>query len=185
MTTAIRSGASDIGLLVNGVERVTIDGTGITAGGNWGKRVAQIVTYQTGAVATGTTIIPLDDTIPQNTEGDQYLSLAITPTNASSTLEIDVLVYVTSSAANAMSVALFKDSVADAIGVTCNSENSIGFAQTIKLKTILTAGTTSATTFKVRVGGANAATTTFNGVSGARRFGGLAESRITIKEYLP
>jgi hypothetical protein len=51
-------------------------------------RIAQELVSETGAVATGTTQIPIDDTIPQNTEGDQYLSLAITPTNALSTFKV-------------------------------------------------------------------------------------------------
>lgn len=34
-------------------------------------QVLQVVSYQTGAVATGTTTIPPDDTIPQITEGNE------------------------------------------------------------------------------------------------------------------
>ena len=49
----------------------------------------QIQSTQTGAVATGTTVIPLDDSIPQNTEGDEYMSLSITPSDASNILIID------------------------------------------------------------------------------------------------
>ena len=37
--------------------------------------VVQTVSYQTGAVATGTTIIPIDDTIPQISEGNEYMTL--------------------------------------------------------------------------------------------------------------
>ncbi len=57
------------------------------------KGIAQIVNFETGAVATGTTQIPFDDTIPQNTEGDQYMQLQISPVNSSSTLLIDVVAY--------------------------------------------------------------------------------------------
>ena len=39
------------------------------------RRTLQIVNSQTGAVATGTTTIPFDDTIPQNTEGTEFLSV--------------------------------------------------------------------------------------------------------------
>ena len=53
-------------------------------------RLVQVVNTQTGAVATGTTVMPIDDTIPQNTEGDQYMTLAITPTHASNKLLIEV-----------------------------------------------------------------------------------------------
>jgi hypothetical protein len=45
----------------------------------------------------------------------------------------------------------------------------------------MTAGTTSATTFKVR-GGVNAGTLTFNGEVGARLFGGVCASSITVTE---
>ena len=38
-------------------------------------KARQIVATQTGAVATGTTTFPEDDTIPQNTEGDEYMTL--------------------------------------------------------------------------------------------------------------
>jgi hypothetical protein len=44
------------------------------------------------------------------------------------------------------------------------------------------AGTTSETTFKVRAGGEEAGTTTFNGVGGARKYGGVLASSITITE---
>jgi len=45
----------------------------------------------------------------------------------------------------------------------------------------MTAGTTSATTFKFRVG-INSGTFTFNGYSGGRKLGGVAASSMTITE---
>ena len=53
--------------------------------------VVQVVNTQTGAVATGTTIMPGDDTIPQITEGNEYLTRTITPTDAANTLLITVV----------------------------------------------------------------------------------------------
>lgn len=135
-----------------------------------------------GTVATGTTVIPQDDTIPQNTEGDQYLSLSITPVNATSTLEIEVLIFL-SGAGNPIA-ALFQDSTASALasGIAFSSAN---WTEGIRIKHTMTAGTTSATTFKVRAGTGSAGTTTVNGVTSARLFGGSMVSSITIKEYLP
>ena len=52
--------------------------------------VVQVVNVQSGASATGTTVIPDDDTIPQNDEGDEYLTLAITPKSASNILVIEI-----------------------------------------------------------------------------------------------
>jgi hypothetical protein len=151
-----------------------------------GKMIGQTVTFQTGSVATGTTIIPFDDTIPQNTEGDQYMSLAITPNNASSILEIDVTVMLSSSTgALSLICALFQDATANALATVFSFQPTATGPVTLNLKHSMTAGTTSATTFKVRGGAPSAGTTTFNGTSGGRLFGGVIASRITIKEILP
>ena len=150
-----------------------------------GKLPAQVVNVSNGSLATGTTVIPFDDTIPQNTEGNEYMTCAITPTNASSTLEIDVLWCGSSSTSNYMAACLFQDSTANALAVSWNSLFQANAPTLITIKYLMTAGTTSATTFKVRAGGLTAGTTSFNGFAGSRYFGGVMASRITIKEYLP
>lgn len=145
----------------------------------------QVVSSFTGAVATGTTNIPNDDTIPQNTEGDQFLSLAITPASATSKLQITVLVSASGSVATANTiVALFQDSTASALAATTTNPIAAGVIGITTLIYIMTSGTTSATTFKVRVG-QNTGTTTINGRSGARDFGGVCVTGIIIRETLP
>ena len=151
-------------------------------------RLTQVVTSATGEVATGTTVLPFDDTIPQNTEGDQYLTATITPKNAASQLEIDVSVTIASTqgVGYALIAALFQDATANALAVNYTLQDTAsGWPHIITFKHIITAGTTSATTFNVRAGGSTAATTTLNGSGGTRVFGGVLSSRITIKEYLP
>ena len=150
-----------------------------------GKLPAQVINVPNSSLATGTTLIPFDDTIPQNTEGNEYMTCAITPTNASSTLEIDVLWCGGSSVSNYMAVCLFQDSTANALAVSWNDTFQANAPTSVTIKYLMTAGTTSATTFKVRAGGISAGTTTFNGLVGSRYFGGVMASRITIKEYLP
>lgn len=143
----------------------------------------QVVAAQTGAVGTGTTIIPLDDTIPQITEGDQYLAQAITPTNASNYLEIEVhCMLATSAVSGFMTAALFQDSTANALAAATQYVGSNNAMIHVSLKHRMLAGTTSATTFRVRCGGNNAGTTTFNGQAGGRIFGGVMASSITITE---
>ena len=159
--------------------------TSLSISGTTVKLPIQIVNTPNGSVATGTTTIPFDDTIPQNTEGNEYMTCAITPTNASSTLEIDVLWCGGSSVANYMAVCLFQDSTANALAASWNAIYQANAPTSITIKYLMTAGTTSATTFKVRAGGITAGTTTFNGFGGNRHFGGVMASRITIKEYLP
>lgn len=161
----------------------TVNGYGIT---DVGKRLYQIQRSSSGAVATGTTIIPLDDTIPQNTEGTEFLSVSITPSNASSTLEIDVVLNVSSLAGNATIIAaLFQDSTASALDATFIAQTIATGGNQMSLKYSMTAGTTSSTTFKVRAGPSGATTITVNGASSARLLGGVALSSITVKEYLP
>src|SRR5205085_1297835 len=127
----------------------------------------------TGAVATGTTVIPRDDTIPQNTEGDQYMSLSITPKSATSKLVIEAVFNYTFSTNNLVAVALFQDSTANALAAAFNWVGAADVEGQCAFNHMVTSGTTSATTFKVRAGGVGAGTVTFNGLSGSREFGGV------------
>ena len=149
-----------------------------------GGKIVQIVNSQTGALATGTTAIPFDDTIPQNTEGDQYLSLAITPTNTNNILEVDW--HMNGSYANATAVvisALFQDSTANALASAFQVSAFANSPASHSGLYRMTAGTTSSTTFKIRAGGNSGSVTwTFNGQSGGRINGGVLTSSITITE---
>jgi hypothetical protein len=145
--------------------------------------VVQVVNTQTGAVATGTTIIPSDNTIPQNNEGTEFMTLAITPKSATNKLIIRVTAVVSNSAANNwLASALFQDSTADALACAPLFQATASASVTISYSYYMTAGTTSATTFKVRCGGHIAGTTTFNGTGGTRTYGGVSASSITITE---
>lgn len=162
-----------------------VDVTIAATGGGGSGVIVQVVNTQTGAVATGSTVIPHDDTIPQNTEGDEYMTLAITPTDAGNKLKIEVIAFISCSGSSAVvALALFQDSTADALAAIATTLPTATGGQPIQLTHYMTAGTTSATTFKVRIG-PNATTITFNGQSGSRRFGGVCASSITITEIVP
>jgi hypothetical protein len=147
--------------------------------------VLQVVNYQTGAVATGTTAIPFDDTIPQNTEGNEYMSLAITPKSATSKLLIQVTVQATCSVLSWGNAALFQDSTANALAAAFGFTDAATSGHAVEFTHYMTSGTTSSTTFKVRAGVNAAGTMTFNGSTAARRLGGVLASSITITEVVP
>lgn len=148
--------------------------------------VVQVVNTQTGAVATGTTTTPSDDTIPQSGEGTEFLTLAVTPTSATNKLKIEVsLMMASATAARYLTMALHQDATADALAATVNYFSATNTMHQISLVHYMTSGTTSATTFKVRVGANTASTLTFNGVAAARTYGGIAASSITITEIVP
>ena len=152
---------------------------GTKVDGSFGK-VLQVVNYHTGALATGTTQVAWDDTIPQNDEGDEYMSLAITPTSATSKLLIRVQTHGSFNSATTATTALFQDSTAGALSAT-GKEVEVGTHE-FNFTHYMTAGTTSATTFKVRAGSKLAGTYTFNGFDGGRRLAGVIASSITITE---
>lgn len=155
-----------------------------------GANLIQAVYTQTGAVLTGTTLIPVDDTIPQNTEGDEYMTLAITPTNASNKLVIEAVAQVshTDTTPGVVIMALFQDTTVNALAVVAESDSSkLSDRDAIQLvlRHEMTAGTISATTFKIRIGSRDTGTLTFNGDAGLRLFGGVYASHIRIQEVAP
>lgn len=151
----------------------------------YGGKLIQEVGAQDGAVATGTTVIPYDDTIPQNTEGDQYLSQTITPKMSTSTLYNEVSIFASSSVLSYIIAALFQDTTVGALAVGAERGDVGTGIYNVKFTHKMTSGTTSATTFKVRIGGSSAGTITFNGESGARKFGGVFSSSLIIREVAP
>ena len=133
---------------------------------------------------TGTTLFPLDNTNPQNTEGDQYMSTDFIALSDKSILEIDVDISLASSATGTLSMGLFQDSIANAlrakpVGYIASGSATINGS----MKHLIKSTTSSSTAFKVRAGSNSAGTTYFNG-NGAGLFNGTCFSSITIKEYV-
>ena len=161
---------------------LTSGGAGVAPTFAAGGICVQVVNTQTGAGATGTTAMPGDDTIPQITEGDEYMTLAFTPGATANILVIQVTMIASTNQADTPTVALFQDSTAGALACAVDW---IGDANGVAVMTFthkMTAGTTSETTFSVRAGGTSG-TFFFNGWSASRQLGGNLASSITIKEY--
>lgn len=144
--------------------------------------VVQEVVSLYSAVATGTTVIPQDDTIPQITEGNEYMTQTITPKSATNILIIDVEVMIANSANAGKMIALFQDANANALAAKFTYVGNWTDPVNLTLRYSMVAGTTSATTFRVRGGASVAGTTTFNGLLGARLFGAIPKSSIKITE---
>ena len=162
---------------------ITTNGSAALSFATAGK-IVQVVNFSTGAMSSGTTTISTyGDTIPTKAEGDKVMELAITPTSASNKLiiEAQIGVFFNSSGAEYNTILLLQDAVTNALAVSIN-QMVAGYRGNQVLRHYMTAGTTSATTFKIHIGSPSASTTTFNGESGARKYGGTAASSITITE---
>jgi len=146
--------------------------------------VVQSANIQYTGSSTSTAIIPYDDTIPQNNEGNEFMSLAITPKKATNKLMIDIVINLSNSgdAGNALIAALFQDDVASALAAMASAFVVPTSPAFIAFRYYMTAGVTSSTTFKVRAGSNGTGTTTFNGQGGFQRLGGVMTSSITITE---
>jgi hypothetical protein len=128
----------------------------------------------------GTT--PWDDTIPQSGEGTEVFAVSITPKFTNSKLFIESRVFFSPSAKNWCVLAFHQDSAANAIAATGLYSNEVNGAMPVSLGHTMTAATTSATTFKVRLGSATPVTLNVNGPSGARKLGGVMSSYVSVWE---
>lgn len=147
--------------------------------------VIQTVYAQTTDYTSVSSTIPEDDSIPQNTEGVEILTASITPNNASNYLVITV----TSSGSNGTGAqdvfgGIFQDSTASAIAAGSGSYPVSGECFIFSLVYRMTAGTTSSTTFKFRIGTDVGSPLYVNGRPGGsgRRFGGTNITSILIEE---
>lgn len=146
--------------------------------------VVQIAATNYSAVATGSTMIPNDDTIPQITEGNEFMTQIITPKSATNRLFIEAKISLAVSSNASRIAALFQDATANALAVQATYVGNFTDPVTLYITHDMVAGTTSSTTFRVRGGADVAGTWTMNGQAGARKFGGVTLSSIKITEYM-
>lgn len=165
----------------NGVVTASITDSAVTSPKAATGFCVQQVSSNFGTVANGSTAIPADNTIPQNTEGDEYMTLAITPKSATNILVIQTVFHGSCTSATDVSCALFQDTTVNALAGTYQFQATATGLLVLTLTYRMVAGTTSSTTFKIRAGGTTG-TTTFNGQSSAQRFGGITQSSMVISE---
>jgi len=149
--------------------------------------VVQVVHTQDGSHATGTTAMVLDDSIPTITEGTEFMTLDITPTNALNILRIEVTSNLNGNGSgdnNIINGALFVGTTTAALAACFINADSVAnrVNSTGNLIHEVVAGGTSALTFRFRAGLVSSGTIAFNGHSDARTFGGVMASTMTITE---
>jgi hypothetical protein len=137
-----------------------------------------------GTSTTATTTVPLDDTIPQITEGDQIMTRDIVPTAAQNVLQVRANVQVAPSAAVHIIVALFQDAVANALAVADHMPTAGNDGTMLPLEYWMLAGTVATITFRIRVGPHSAGTITVNGLGGSQLMGGVFASFLAAEEIM-
>jgi len=179
------SGLATAGTWSSGPTRVQLYGLGIPLPGHMIQEQLDI----DGASNNGTTTIPFDSSIPQQTgEGNEFMSVAITPTSAANVLDRECVAYIGSNSASMPGIgALFDDSTENAVtvgSILAGTAVSTGMATPVVLRHRRVAAGTSSTTCKFKAGTSLAATTYFNNNNGTATLGGVYSSRLSVKEIM-
>lgn len=134
-----------------------------------------------GTRTTISTTIPLDDTIPQNTEGDEFITVTYTPKYADSILRVTAqIAYAREDAGHTLTMALFRDSTADADATNAVLSTGVHYIPN-RIEYDYTSGSTASTTFKLRVG-SSSGTAAINGTTSVSYFNGTLNSFIRVDE---
>lgn len=151
--------------------------------------ILQRTATQSGAFVAGTGAgIPDDNTIPQITEGDEFLTHVFTPKSTTSKVVVTANFKGAMNTAGWWIVALFRDAVANALDVAEASDggSSATPRSGVLLRCEFTPGALTPITFRIRAGkAAGGGTIYMNGDSnGSARFGGAMGSWIEAIEYV-
>lgn len=139
------------------------------------------------ATSTFATTIPLDDTIPQNTEGVQVLSASITPKSTTNRVRVR---FSTQFSLNTVSgggavAALFLNSGANAIMARHFLGRNNGDVYGLSFEFEHVPGATSAQTYAVRLGPNAGQAINVNGdYLGNRFFGGVSRTTLILEEIV-
>ena len=175
---------------------LTSGGAGVAPTFAAGGKVAQVATASNTTAFSITAVIPYDDTIPQNSEGTEIETVAITPTNSSSTLIITAHVpnikhntTGTTNPIDGVHLALFVDTTANAIAVAPRSfayytgEMAQVYGGCMLIHT-LSAASTDARTYKIRLGVFRSLRTIYVNQA-AYDMGEIGYTNMTVTEVLP
>ena len=151
--------------------------------------------FQTGALVSGLIArIPLDNTIPQSTEGTEVMNLAVTPMNPGSMLDVTALINGSGTVPGDTCIgALFRDAATDAFAAASWVDGQAGptggMPMQWMVKGRIPSGSTAPTTIRCRAGCsvAGGGNFWFNGDAqlGIQLFNGMWMSSITVEEVMP
>ena len=127
--------------------------------------------------------LPSDDTIPQITEGTQILTLNITPRFSTSQIRLIFHGFGgVDTAAGALTAALFRVGVANALNTTSTVIGAINHRAQLSLDWMDAPATTTAQTYTIRAGANAGIVARMNGSAAGRVYGGAAACTLLAQE---
>lgn len=125
--------------------------------------------------------IPIDDTIPQISEGTQIMSTTLTPSSVTSKVRITVTGMAAGSGTLWLEGAVFRNSVANALGSQAIVTPQSDWGETISFTTEFTPGVTTLETYTVRVG-PSSGNMYLNAIATGRIHGGAMKWTMVVQE---
>jgi len=165
------------------VVRVKSDGTGFEMAST-GVTFQKLCKVVSGPINL-TTVIPFDNTIPDTaTEGDEVVSLAITPKSATNLIRVTFSAWGCSNAAGGhVTMCLAVTGSTNAVQTVTMSDGDNGQIGNLTIDYVMTAGVTTALTFKIFAGPEAASLAYLLQSQAASVFGATAKAFLTIEEF--
>lgn len=176
------SGLTTAGVWDTNPSRVQIFGPGMPLPGT----PIQTQSSVDGSAATGVTALPWDNTVPDIAEGDQYLVVSISPISAANMLKLEWQTFSAHSASGERTAALFKSGTAAAKAAVASANSAAAMLCELRGEFGCKAAGTSSQNWSIRIGSSSGGgpTTTFNGVAGAGKMGGVLYSWVKATELM-
>ena len=180
--TTITLGESGDTISIPSGATISNSGTATNFGGGKVKQCVQTL-YTTQTSSSAGSFDMRRTSIPTNSDGAEVFTVSITPTASDSTLLVYVLCKVAPGGdGNRMCIMLFQDSVSNALEMATEMAQSGGDMINLAMNYKKTSGTTSSTTFKVRMAPHTGETMYINRGNSDAIGGGIMTSSIVVWE---
>lgn len=144
--------------------------------------IVQTVFASSTVYGASSATIPLNNTIPQATQGTQILTASITPKASSHKVLIEVTVHIAPAVTQSAVAALFRGAAANALAAgVAGGINDTNGVTSITFHFVDSPASESAQTYNIRVG-AGSGNIYINGIAAGQRYGGALACQITLKE---
>ena len=144
--------------------------------------VVKTISSIVNSLATGTTLIPFDDTIPQITEGTEFATIAYTPSAVGNRIRVAANLFGAYSTPANVTAAIFEGTTTNALMAAASSISTANAVSSINILYEGIISTLTTLTYRLRIGGSTAGTFTLNGSAGTRVFGGVGSSNMIVTE---
>lgn len=136
------------------------------------------------SISSAVSAVPGDNTIPQITEGKEYLTWTGTPLNASSALLVEFKAFVAGSTASTVTVFLCQDAIANGLHAEATINHAATYSYQMHLKHYISSAGSGSRTYRIRFG-TNAGTAYMLRRSDTDLYSTAKQATLTVTEILP